>query len=437
MTTVAFCTTCKNRADHIKKILPPSLQGNPKSKFIIINYGTEDDLLEYLFSNHKRELDSGQLVVYSHFDAPKFRMAHAKNMAHRLAVMEGADILVNLDGDNFAGAGFEDFAVSNLGPKTFLWANMVKGEMTRGVSGRIAVSKEAFFKVGGYDESKFIHWGSDDKDFNIRLKDLGYQPVEIPAEYLFCVAHNNKRRFKEYPHMANAAEDCFAVNRGTVTKAVVNNGNIGCGIVFRNNEFNRPIALTPVPTRIFGIGMHKTATVSLHEAFQVLGYDSWHWSSAHAAKAIWREMNEFERSPTLERYYALCDLPIPLLYRRLDAAYPGSKFILTIRDENSWLESVRKHFDPAYNKWRAGWDSDPFTNRVHEILYKRTDFDADVCLNRYRRHNAEVMEYFKGRSNDLLVMHAENGDGWLELCGFLNRGIPEQPYPHSNKVPKI
>jgi hypothetical protein len=135
-------------------------------------------------------------------------------------------------------------------------------------------------------------------------------------------------------------------------------------------------------------------------------------------------MNENRRSLTLEKYYALCDLPIPLLYRQLDVAYPGSKFILTIRNERKWLEATMRLFSFAFNKWRSAWDTDPFTHRVHQVLYGRTEFEPNTFLERYRRHNAEVMEYFKYRPRDLLVMDVDKGDGWEKLCSFLKCAIP-------------
>jgi hypothetical protein len=48
---------------------------------------------------------------------------------------------------------------------------------------------------------------------------------------------------------------------------------------------------------------------------------------------------------------------------------------------------------------------------------------------RYRRHNAEVLEHFKDRPNDLLVMDMSRGAGWYELCGFLRKPIPDGRYP--------
>ena len=57
---------------------------------------------------------------------------------------------------------------------------------------------------------------------------------------------------------------------------------------------------------------------------------------------------------------------------------------------------------------------------------------ADDYLQSFRDHNREVVEYFAGR-DDLLVMDVEKGDGWEKLCGFLGTGIPDTPYPWKNR----
>jgi hypothetical protein len=427
---VAFVTTCKNRTQHLERTLPKNLADNPNSLFVVVDYSSQDHLLDYLEENHAREIESGRLLVYSYPGVQKFHMTHAKNLAHRIGINEGADVLVNLDADNFAGPGFEDYAESyfSKSKNIFLYGNMVKGAMPRGICGRIAVTKEAFIKSGGYDE-KFTTWASDDKDLTQRLLLLGYEGVPIEPGFLDAVRHNDKMRFREYPEMRQAGNCCQVVVGDQVERtAVVNGGKFGCGTVYRNlrpdAEFPwakyEKVELKPLPTRIFGIGMHRTATTSLHKAFEILGYESAHWPSAHWAKAVWREMNAKEYSPTLERTYTSCDLPIPLLYRQLDKAYPGSKFVLTTRDEFKWLKSVRRHWDRQHNEFRSTWDSDPFSHRIHQILYGRTDFEWETFLERYRRHNAEVLDYFKDRPQDLLTMNMDHGAGWPELCGFLN-----------------
>jgi Sulfotransferase domain/N-terminal domain of galactosyltransferase len=429
---IAFCTTCKGRAQHIKQTLPRNLVDNQSYHncvFVLVDYASPDDLAEYVQLTKSSDLQSGRLVYYRYPKPGPFRMAHAKNLAHRLGILEGADILVNLDADNFTERGFAGYVAEQFkgGGNVFLWSRMVKDgpERTdRGISGRIAVTCEQFLNAGGYDE-KFETWSPDDKDFNLRLQRLGYEAREIDRQYLEAVLHNDKMRFREYPHAASGGEDFEAVAHLRTT--VANFGEFGCGVVYRN--FGRdPIEMGVLPTRVFGIGMHKTGTTSLHTALTQLGFHSAHWPSAHWAKAVWNEMTTAGRSPTLERYYAVCDLPIPILFRELDRAYPGSKFILTTRSQERWIASVENHWSLEHNRFRANWDHDPFTNKAHKLLYGQKGFNRDLFLARYRRHNTEVLEHFEDRPDDLLVLDMESA-GWPELCAFLKLQIPTEPYP--------
>ena len=426
--TIVFCTTCKGRVQHIEQTLPRNLSDNqdyPNCKFLVLDYNSTDYLTDYLYG-----LEDPRIVAYSlKFPGP-FKMAHAKNMAHRLGILEGADVLVNLDADNFTGPGFASYIAEQFSTEeTFLWAKMVQGKLSKGISGRIAVSVRTFLNSGGYDE-KYSTWSPDDKDFQTRLRRMGYQARQIPHQYLGALLHNDRMRFKEYPGAQLAmGEEQFHKEVYESESTVVNFGHLGEGVVFRHFDFTRPIILGPVPTRIFGIGMHKTATTSLNAALKILGFDAAHWQDAHWAKAIWEEMMASGRSHTLERHYALSDLPITILYEKLDKAYPGSKFILTKRSEEAWIRSVRNHWDHEKNPFRSAWSTDPFTHQIHKLVYGQKGFDAEIMLARYRRHNSEVQEYFKDRSNDLLVMEMDAPAGWPELCTFLTRPIPEKSYP--------
>ncbi len=443
---IAFCTTCKGRTGHIERTLPQNLLDNADyadAVFIVLDYNSPDHLLHYLSVNHREHIESGRLKVYSYGGKHPFRMAHAKNMAHRLGIMAGADVLVNMDADNFTGPGFASYIAREFEQgDVFLWARMIQegAERTpRGISGRIAVSTRAFINAGGYDE-RFETWSPDDKDFNTRLRRLGYEGREIDRRYVKAILHNDSMRFREYRHAAGHAEEYHIEQVNDCDTTVVNFGKVGCGAVmdlsvelemFSGRLTCSPavIDIAPWPTRIFGIGMHKTATTSLHSALKLLGFDSAHWKSARWAKAIWDEMQTWGTSLTLEKHYALCDLPITTLYDKLDKGYPGSKFVLTVRNEERWLQSVRNHWSPEHNQFRSAWSTDPFTHKIHKAIYGQKNFDADIFLARYRRHNAEVRGYFKDRPNDLLDMDMDANPGWEALCRFLDKPTPVCPYP--------
>lgn len=377
------------------------------------------------------DIDSGRLVLYSMRGSGSFKMSHSKNLAHRCALLENADVVVNLDADNFTGPGFADYLNEHFTrtagdpQEIFMWSRMIKGEMEKGISGRMAVTKNAFLISGGYDEKYETH-SPDDKDFNVRLRRLGFCAQEVDRKYLRAINHNDKMRVREWPEFKGKPNYCE--KNICPVSTVVNQGNIGCGTAYRNFEQSE-IVLERLPTRVFGIGTHKTATTSLHAAFGILGLKSGHWPNAHAAKAIWNEMTSAGKSPTLEKFYALSDLPIPQLFEQLDKSYPGSKFILTTRDEGAWIKSVEKHFNPAFNKQALAWDTDPFTHKIHKIIYGQKHFDRDLFLRKFREHNSKVITHFKDRPNDLLVMNMNLGAGWKELCAFLKMPIPQVDYP--------
>ncbi len=447
---IALVTTCKGRLQHLRQTLPKNLADNAdyaNCVFVVLAY-EDQEVLDYLRVAHTADIASGRLVVYSYRNGGgPFRMSHAKNMAARCGMLEGADILITQDADNFTALGFaqfiaESFREPGIVPGIFLCPNyahiksLPHGALrpVRGYAGRLAVWSQTFIKVGGYDEV-YDCWGSEDIDMNFRLQRAGYQMRYIPNEYLHGINHNAEVRFKEYPHAQQYETPQQVDIIKTRTETVVNYGRLGLGTVYRN--FNAtPIKLEPLPTRIFGIGLQKTATSSLHEAFKRLGFESLHWGTGEAPM-IWHEMNYLGQSPTMERWYALSDMPIPLLFRELDRGYPGSKFILTIREEVDWLMSVKRLWDRKYNPTRHLWDVYPITNQLHSALYGRADFDALVFLQRYRRHNAEVSAYFKDRPNDLLVLDMEAGGQWEALCAFLNRPVPQVPYPRANRSSEI
>jgi len=433
--SIVFCTTCKNRYQHLAETLPRNLADNnlPNTKFVVVDYNSGDDMERRIEADHAADIASGKLVYYKYYRRHPFRMAHAKNLAHRLGIMEGGDILVNLDADNYTGFNFDRYVQARFEniPDVFLWANMIKGVLPKGISGRIACSKDAFILAGGYDE-KYETYSPDDKDFKARLIRLGFSPAEIDPFYLNAIKHNDKMRFKEYPEAADADAEDFQISQHN---RVVNYGKIGLGRVTRNFSYELCSLrdVEPLPTRIFGVGMHKTATTSLHHAFGILGMKSAHWKDAHWAKAIWNQMHGTARSVVLEKNYALCDMPIPNLYRELDKAYPGSKFILTVRPELDWIESVRKHWDPEHNPQRRLWASDPFTRIIHRATYGQIGFDAEIFLQKYREHNAGVKLHFADRPDDLFVMEQNE---WSGLCRFLGMSVPQEPYPSRNVTPK-
>ena len=94
--------------------------------------------------------------------------------------------------------------------------------------------------------------------------------------------------------------------------------------------------------KVFGIGLSKTGTTSLYAALDRLGFRSGTYRHLRALGLDAWFRGDFSGDP-LGDYDALSDLPVGAFYRQLDRRYPGSKFILTHRDRESWLASCRSY----------------------------------------------------------------------------------------------
>jgi hypothetical protein len=167
------------------------------------------------------------------------------------------------------------------------------------------------------------------------------------------------------------------------------------------------------PSKIFGIGLSRTGTTSLHAALGILGFRSIHY-------------------PQLDRLYELVDdhdaasdTPVACSYRQLDARYPGSRFILTVRDFRAWLESTRAFSDRPVpvEQWKR---------EVRLRTYGVLEWDRSALLRAYHRHIEDVLEYFAHRPEALLLLDITAGEGWKPLCAFLGEPVPGIDFPREN-----
>lgn len=192
------------RAHHLKETLPQNIRDNPPIngldiEFVVLNYNSQDDLHEWITQDPQMaaHIKSGLLRYGRTSDPEHFHMAHAKNMAHRMAT---GDIVCNLDADNFTGANFARFLEANFSANMDIVMNpshrvsKLFDPDERGFFGRVVISRENFLKLHGYDE-EFSGWGGEDTDFMQRAKGLGLQHVRIDSlAYLGLIAHTNAER---------------------------------------------------------------------------------------------------------------------------------------------------------------------------------------------------------------------------------------------------
>jgi len=207
--------------------------------------------------------------------------------------------------------------------------------------------------------------------------------------------------------------------------------------------------------KVFGIGLSHTATKSLNKALKTLGIPSIHWP---VDRQTYRELSRGNYKLTiLKKYKAVTDITVVPFYPQMDKVYPGSKFILTTRDKDAWMSSMckinkiwikytRKNFlikyalrfaedfkDYGLGAVRSTWfriTHDEAIEFFRMKTYGSIAFEDEKRLSDvYDLHHKSVLEYFRKRPDDLLIMNITDGDGWEKLCPFLSKPIPPEDFP--------
>ncbi|GLJ32262.1 hypothetical protein SUGI_0649330 [Cryptomeria japonica] len=130
-------------------------------------------------------------------------------------------------------------------------------------------------------------------------------------------------------------------------------------------------------------------------------------------------------------YTATVDVPSVTMYHKLMELCPEAKVILTVRDLQTWYESLK---DTSYHDQIA----------AHLALNKLTLWDGmfggrfedrEYAISVYEVHMEAVKSYVS--SHKLLVFNVK--EGWPPLCNFLGTPLPpaNTPFPHLNDRAKF
>lgn len=197
--------------------------------------------------------------------------------------------------------------------------------------------------------------------------------------------------------------------------------------------------------RVIGAGMGRTGTASLKRALEQLGFAPCH----HMEEVIkhprevptWQAAARGERvdwASFMSGWGAAVDFPSALYYRELMEAFPDAKVILSLRDPESWYESMRQTIVPTLTAFPGRfiipflpYVSGPMrvmseTRLRREVLGRFED--REHAMKVFVDWNEEVMRTVP--EERLLVFQAK--EGWEPLCAFLGVPVPDVPYPRVN-----
>lgn len=164
--------------------------------------------------------------------------------------------------------------------------------------------------------------------------------------------------------------------------------------------------------KVFAIGENKSGTSSLHRIFQDFGYRSYHG-------AKWRDTS---RTGFYRLYDGFCD-GIPDDFRKLDLLFPNARFILQVRELDTWIDSRLEHIRrlPPGKKRHPLW-----TIKESSIRAWTTQRNA---------YHIDVLTHFRDRPDDLLLVnYIRDPQAAEKIASFLGHPAP-QAKPHENRNP--
>jgi hypothetical protein len=196
-----------------------------------------------------------------------------------------------------------------------------------------------------------------------------------------------------------------------------------------------------MPLEIIGPGFGRTGTNSLKLALEQLGFGPCHhmfevrdhpeqlpnWEAAARGETV-------DWDVVFRGYRSQVDWPGARYWRELAQHYQKAKVILTVRDPDSWFDSVQATIAPFVAA--RGTHPSPHANAIAEMAHQTVSVqvfedrlsDRDHAIRIFRQHIAEVQSAIP--SDRLLTFDLRSG--WKPLCAFLEVEAPDVPFPKTN-----
>ncbi|KAI8372123.1 P-loop containing nucleoside triphosphate hydrolase protein [Blakeslea trispora] len=203
------------------------------------------------------------------------------------------------------------------------------------------------------------------------------------------------------------------------------------------------------PLEVIGGGFGRTGTDSLRLALNRLGYNTFHMKVfmqdpnqkpedfTHAY--YHRDQADWDR--IYKDYTAAVDWPSVTFYKDLLKKYPDAKVILTVRDADSWYNSVKNTIFETSQRIlieKPSFPSKDFDKLVE--MFELTCLEGVLDKDKFGQEE-RIKQIFLDHNEDvkrtvppeqLLIM--ELGEGWERLCTFLGKEVPDEPYPKVNST---
>ena len=194
--------------------------------------------------------------------------------------------------------------------------------------------------------------------------------------------------------------------------------------------------------QVIGSGFGRTGTKSLKEALEVLGF-----GPCHHMYEVLENLNQLPAWQALARgetrdwedvfkgYSSQVDWPGAHYWQQTFEAFPKARVVHSVRPPEKWWAS----FDKTIGKLLERYGELELPPPIVEILdMNMTIIGEQTFAGKYRDRDA-VLAAFQKRTADVRAIVPSDqllvfdvAQGWEPLCEFLDRPVPDRPFPHHN-----
>lgn len=183
--------------------------------------------------------------------------------------------------------------------------------------------------------------------------------------------------------------------------------------------------------------MNKTGTTSLKWAMKELDFTVGNQRKAEALIQEWanRDFKPIIRYCRGANFFQDIPFSLPYTYIAMDQAFQNSKFILTVRDSSDvWYRSVRE-FDYVLRQQKNIVPG--YSNRLIWNTTADNVLEKEKLIQLYEHHNDSVRDYFRHRTEDLLILNVADESAYQQLCDFLGVQNRRDSFPWLNRTSEI
>lgn len=202
--------------------------------------------------------------------------------------------------------------------------------------------------------------------------------------------------------------------------------------------------------KVFCIGLNKTGTTSLRAAMADLGYIIGNQYQAELLFKEWvkRDFRKIVKYFRTAQFFQDVPISYPYTFIAADQAFPKSKFILTVRDDpEQWYNSLINYHGKLFGNGnipptaedlkQANYVYKGFPYETMKKVLNVSDddiYNKEILIENYLMHNNIVLDYFRYRESDLLVLNVAEKGAYQKLCAFLNKRCTNSEFPWKNKT---